>query len=187
MGLFMNMILKSALVVVTCWCFSVGADQNDPRLEDLFQQLHQTQEFEKGGSITQRIWEVWYEIQDEEAKNLFDRGVVLMAQADYRSALLTFTRLTDMKPEFAEAWNRRATLLYLMGEFRLSMRDIKQTLVLEPRHFGAISGMGQILMRQNKLQDARRAFEKALEINPHLTGARINVIQINKMLSANSV
>ena len=183
----MSLMLKSILIVFSCWCFSAGADQNDPRLGDLFKQLQQTQEFEKGESITQRIWEVWYEIQDEEAKSLFDKGVVLMARADYRSALITFTRLTEMKPKFAEAWNRRATLLYLMGEFTLSMRDIKQTLALEPRHFGAISGMGQILMRQNRLKDARKAFEKALEINPHLLGARINVIQINKMLSANSV
>ena len=92
-----------------------------------------------------------------------------------------------MKPQFAEAWNRRATLLYLMGEYSLSMRDIRTTLALEPRHFGAISGMGQILMKQNRLREARKAFEQALEINPHLMGARINVIQINKMLSANSV
>lgn len=183
----MSLLLKSTLIVLACCCFSAGADQNDPRLEDLFQQLHETEELDRGESITQRIWKVWYDVQDEEAKNLFDRGVELMAQADYRSALIAFTRLTEMKPEFAEAWNRRATLLYLMGEFSLSMRDIRQTLVLEPRHFGAISGMGQILMRQNRLQEARRAFEKALEINPHLPGARINVIQINKMLSENSV
>ena len=110
-----------------------------------------------------------------------------MAQGDFRSALVTFTRVTQARPEFAEAWNRRATLLYLMGEFTLSMQDIQQTLALEPRHFGAISGMGQILLRQNKLRDARSAFHKALEINPHLHGARLNIIQIDKMLSENSV
>ena len=181
------MVFRAILLTLVCWCFSASADQSDPRLKNLFQQLHQTKEFEKGESITQRIWKLWYEIQDEEAKNLFDRGVALMSQADYRSALLAFTRLTKMKPQFAEAWNRRATLLYLMGEFTLSMRDIRTTLALEPRHFGAISGMGQILMRQNRLREARKAFEQALEINPHLMGARINVIQINKMLSANSV
>ena len=181
------MIVRSVLLVFVCWSFTASADQNDPRLKELFQQLHQTEELEAGESITQHIWELWYEIPDEEAKSLFDQGVALMAQSDYRSALIMLTRLTEMKPQFAEAWNRRATLLFLMGEFALSMRDIKTTLALEPRHFGAISGMGQILMRQNRLREARKAFEHALKINPHLIGARINIIQINKMLSANSV
>ena len=74
-----------------------------------------------------------------------------------------------------------------MGEYALSVKDIEQTLQLEPRHFGAISGLGQIYLRQNKLIEARKAFEKALEINPHLPGARINIIQIRKMLGENSI
>ncbi|MDJ0958576.1 MAG: tetratricopeptide repeat protein [Arenicellales bacterium] len=180
-------VFRAIFLTLVCWCVGASADQNDPRLENLFQQLHQAEDFEEGESITQQIWKLWYEIQDEEARDLFDRGVALMARADYRSALLALTRLTEMKPQFAEAWNRRATLLYLMGEYSLSMRDIRTTLALEPRHFGAISGMGQILMRQNRLREARKAFEQALEINPHLMGAQINIIQINKMLSANSV
>lgn len=174
-------------MALICWNVSASADQNDPRLGDLFEQLQQAEKTEIGESITQRIWEVWYEVPDSEAQGLFDKGVALMARADYRSALLTFTRLTETKPEFAEVWNRRATLLYLMGEFTLSMRDIKHTLALEPRHFGAISGMGQIFMRQNRLQDARAAFQKALDINPHLDGARLNIMQINKIINENSV
>lgn len=183
----MKKVFELTFAILVCWNVSISADQNDPRLEELFVQLKQAELAATGESITQRIWEVWYEVPDSEAQQLFDRGVAFMAQTDYRSALITFTRLTETKPEFAEAWNRRATLLYLMGEFTLSMHDIKQTLALEPRHFGAISGMGQIFMRQNKLQDARAAFQKALDINPHLDGARLNIMHINKMLSENSV
>jgi tetratricopeptide (TPR) repeat protein len=156
-------------------------------LSVLFDQLKKTQEMEKGKAITQEIWEVWYEITDENARDLFNKGIDSMSTADYHSALVAFTRLTELKPDFAEAWNRRATLLYLMGEFNLSMQDIKHTLELEPRHFGAISGLGQIYLRQDKLIQARKAFEKALDINPHLEGARINIRTINKLLSQNSI
>lgn len=183
----MKRVIEFVLAALISWSVLVNADQNDPRLEDLFEQLQQTDKAEAGEAITQRIWEVWYEVPDSAAQGLFNRGVAFMSQGDYRSALITFTRVTEEKPEFAEGWNRRATLLYLMGEFRLSMQDIKQTLALEPRHFGAISGMGQIFMRQNKLQDAREAFQKALEINPHLDGARFNIMQINKLLSESAV
>ncbi len=183
----MKKVSRFLAAVLLCWSSTIIPDQNDPRLEDLFKQLRQTEQTEAGETITRQIWEVWYEATDAETQGLFDKGVIFMTRGDYRSALITFTRVTKAKPEFAEAWNRRATLLYLMGEFGLSMQDIKQTLALEPRHFGAISGMGQILMKQNKLQDAREVFQKALEINPHLQGARSNIMQINKMLSDKSV
>jgi len=178
---------RSILILFVFLCGSASADQYDAKLGKLFSELQQTLETDKGKAITQEIWDVWYQVSDEEAKDLFDQGIAFMSQADFRSALLTFTRLTEIKPDFAEAWNRRATLLYIMGEFNLSMQDIKHTLELEPRHFGAISGLGQIYMRQNKLIQARKAFEKALEINPHLEGARINIRTINKLLSENSV
>ena len=180
-------MFRIAPIVLGFWCFATSADQTDPRLDELFQKLQQADQDEQGQIITQEIWKVWYESPDKEAKSLFERGVSLTDQADFRSALVTFTILTEMRPEFAEAWNRRATLLYLLGEYSASIKDIKRTLELEPRHFGAISGLGQIYMRQYKLQEARAAFEEALKINPHLPGARMNIIQINKLLSKNSI
>lgn len=183
---YQKLIPSTLSVLIFLWG-SASADQNDVRLSVLFDQLKQTQEMEKGAAITREIWEVWYETKDEDARELFNTGIASMSTADYHSALAAFTRLTELKPDFAEAWNRRATLLYLMGEFNLSMQDIKHTLELEPRHFGAISGLGQIYLRQDKLMQARKAFEKALDINPHLEGARINIGTINKLLSQNSI
>lgn len=166
--------------------FAVG-DQNDARLESLFTSLQRTSTADEGSAITQKIWEVWYQTPDAEVQAVFDRGVAFMVQQDYRSSLLSFTRVTQLDPDFAEAWNRRATLLYIMGAFDLSLQDIEKTLNLEPRHFGAISGQGQIYMRQEKLLLARKAFEKALEINPHLEGARMNIRTIDRLLSENSI
>ena len=166
---------------------TAGGDQNDERLDALFSDLKRASAATDGTAITQRIWEVWYQVADEDAQALFDRGVALMAQEDYRSSLLVLTKLTQLKPDFAEAWNRRATLLYMVGAFELSIRDIEKTLALEPRHFGAISGLGQIYLRQDKFTLAREAFERALEINPHLEGVRINIMTIDRLMSEKSI
>lgn len=176
-----------ALTLLGCLTFAVAADQADPRLDDLFAQLQETRDIGVGESITQEIWTLWYDVDDERARDLLDEGDGFMAQADFPAALAALTELTRLRPEFAEGWNRRATLYYLMGEYSLSIRDIEHTLQLEPRHFGAISGLGQIFLRQNKPQRAREAFVKALEINPHLLGARMNIIQIDKILNENAI
>jgi len=179
--------IRGLAVLLLCHCSLAHADQNDTRLDSLFSNLKQTSAANEGTAITEKIWEVWYQVPDEETQAMFDRAVVFMAQADYRTSLLAFSRVTQMKPDFAEAWNRRATLLYMMGEFELSIKDIEKTLALEPRHFGAISGLGQIYMRQEKLSLARKAFEKALDINPHLEGARINIRTIDRLMSEKSI
>lgn len=179
--------ISGLAVLLPCLCGLAHADQNDTRLDSLFSNLKQTSAAHEGTAITDKIWEVWYQVPDEETQAMFNRGVVFMARADYRTSLLAFTRVTLMKPDFAEAWNRRATLLYMMGEFELSIKDIEKTLALEPRHFGAISGLGQIYMRQEKLSLARKAFEKALDINPHLEGARINILTIDRLMSEKSI
>ncbi len=177
--------------ILTCFslflCSTIGADQRDPRLDELFAKLKQTTELSEGELLTQSIWNVWYTIKPDAVQELFDSGIAAMGAADFDSALEILTRVTELHPDFAEAWNRRATVYFIVGNFELSIYDIKRTLLLEPRHFGAISGLGQIYLRQNKLLDAREAFAKALEINPHLVNARLNVDQINKLLGKNSV
>ena len=169
------------------YCGLAWGDQNDVRLDELFADLKHAGATEEGAAITQKIWEVWYLAPDEETQSVFDSGMAFMAQSDYHSSLIAFTKATQMTPDFAEAWNRRATLLYLMGAFELSVEDIGKTLALEPRHFGAISGLGQIYLRQDKLSLARQVFERALNINPHLEGVRTNIKAIDRLLSEKSI
>ena len=176
------------LQLLSFFYFSLArGDQNDHRLNGLFADLKHPAAASEGAAITQQIWEVWHQAPDEDTQTIFNSGVALMAQSDYHSSLVAFTRVTKMAPDFAEAWNRRATLLYLMGAFDLSIVDIGKTLALEPRHFGAISGLGQIYLRRDNLSLARQAFQRALDINPHLEGARINIQTIDRMLTEKAI
>lgn len=100
------------------------------------------------------------------------RGRAAIARGDHRRAVEHLTALTEMAPDFAEGWNARATAFYAQEEFGLSMDDIRRTLALNPRHFGALAGLGRILEQLGEDQAALRAYREALRINPHLAPIR---------------
>ena len=104
-----------------------------------------------------------------------------------RKALMIFNELVEEVPDFAEGWNKRATLYYLFGDYAASARDIEKTLELEPRHFGALSGLGLVHMAQNQYAKAKSAFEAALLIHPHSSGVRQNIKLINDYFRRNAI
>jgi tetratricopeptide (TPR) repeat protein len=158
------------------------ADQTDDRLDDLFLQLRSTDDRETGQRVTREIWRIWRHIDDADAYALMGKGVLDMAHRRYKGALRTFNELVQLAPGFAEGWNRRATLLYLMGDYRGSVDDIQRTLALEPRHFGALAGLGLIYMQLDEPQAAEAAFERALQVNPHLPGATGNLERLRQQI-----
>jgi tetratricopeptide (TPR) repeat protein len=158
------------------------ADQTDARLGPLFAELKKTADPEVGSKLTEEIWGIWLETSDPEARARLKRGGEEMDEEDFDAALGDFNKVVEIAPKFAEGWNRRATLLYLMGDFDGSVRDIEKTLALEPRHFGALSGLGLIYLQLEKDEAALKAFTQALEINPFLAGAQHNIVEIKKRL-----
>jgi len=156
------------------------SDQKDERLDGLFAQLHATADAQLAQGITRQIWEIWYQTDDVRGREIFVRGEQHMQEGRFDQALTAFDELVKLTPGFAEAWNRRATLLYLMGEHSASIDDIKHTLVLEPRHFGALSGLGLIYLHSEQWDAAISAFRKALEVNPHLPGPKLNIEMIEQ-------
>jgi tetratricopeptide (TPR) repeat protein len=98
------------------------------------------------------------------------RGIAEMGQQELESAAATFTRLIDLAPELSEAWNKRATVRWLLGDFPGSLADICETVKREPRHFGAYSGLGMIRSQMNEPARAAAAFELARKYNPHIAG-----------------
>ncbi len=161
---------------------SARADQTDKRLDALFGQLAAAKDARQGGSLAGKIWQIWLETQNGDAKALLAEGIEEMDGEDYNAALRDFDKLVVLAPTFAEAWNRRATLLYLMDDLDGSVRDIERTLELEPRHFGALSGLGLIYMQLGKDEAALKAFKRALEINPYLSGAKQHIEALEKRL-----
>ncbi len=163
------------------------ADQNDNRLDTLFGRLQQTESLGEAAAIVQQIWVVWIEYEDEDTHEAMLRGVDAMAGADYDAALAIFDDVVRRYPAFAEAWNKRATVYYLMGRLEESMSDVAVTLDLEPRHFGALSGKGLIMMAKGDFARAIEAFEHALETNPHMPGIRMRIEQLREELDKNAI
>lgn len=161
---------------------TVQADQTDSRLDVLFEALRYSDTIQSARTIEGQIWEIWAQTDDDDASQLYDRGTFAMANHDLQGAVETFSELIELDPEFAEAWNKRATVYYLQGRFDESVSDIQFTLALEPRHFGALSGLGLIMMRQDRHELAIKSFEKAIEIHPHLPAAKAHIELLETML-----
>ena len=143
------------------------ADQNDPKLEILFNDLSQTQSEMKAQPILLEIWSIWSVAIDTKTQEKFDAGNQLMSKRQYDESILMFSDAINLQPTFAEAWNKRATVNYIIGNYEESISDIFSTLKLEPRHFGALDGLAQIYMLQNKYFKAAQVYRKILEILPY--------------------
>lgn len=158
------------------------ADQTDRRLDGLFVQLRATEDPELGAVLTEKIWDIWRHTDNEAAAKLMEQSTHAMVLEHYDDALAVLDEVVKTAPEYAEGWNTRATVLYLMGDYSASAIDVRRTLALEPRHFGAWSGLGLIYMHVGDERAALEAFTKALEWNPHLHGSRHNLEMIKKHL-----
>ncbi|HET6522704.1 MAG TPA: tetratricopeptide repeat protein [Geminicoccaceae bacterium] len=159
------------------------ADQTDARLDGLFQRLKATAEEVEADAIEARIWQIWVRTEETESARLMREGILAMSRQAYADALARFDVLVEHAPAFAEAWNKRATVYYLVGDYAASVGDIMRTLELEPRHFGALSGLGLIYLELDEPAAALRSFEAALAINPHLEGARSRIDELRRRLS----
>lgn len=114
------------------------------------------------------LWQVWSRSGDASVDRLLAQGVDQMGGGRLRAALATFNRVVQRKPAFAEGWNKRATVHFLLGDHRASLKDCEQTLRLNPLHFGALSGMTQIHLALGNLEPALQAWRRALAANPNL-------------------
>jgi tetratricopeptide (TPR) repeat protein len=158
------------------------ADQDDPRLDGLFERLQTTSNPAEAHAVEQRIWRVWLEADDAGMNRLMQQGILAMRGQRYASALQAFDRMVEQAPEFAEGWNKRATVHFLMGNWRASVRDIQQTLALEPRHFGALFGLGLIYDALEQPEAALRSFEATLALNPHSESTRQRIEELRQQL-----
>ena len=184
------MLAKLLGLVAVAWLALAGltpgalrADQRDARLGPLFARLQTTSSATEADAIQARIWRIWGESEDAAAGQLLGEGVIAMAEGQYAAALERFDRLVEEVPDFAEGWNKRATVHYLMGNYAASVLDIKRTLELEPRHFGALSGLGLIYDAIEDPAAALRSFEAAVAINPHLDTAQERIRELRRQLS----
>lgn len=144
------------------------ADQTDPRLDRLFGELQRTTGDREIAILEAAIWRIWLETGSATVDLLMQRGLDGMAAAEYDQAEAAFTKVTELAPDFAEAWNKRATVRYLAGEYEGAISDVERTLELEPRHFGALSGLAMVHHEMGDDVAALAAIRRTLEVHPHL-------------------
>ncbi len=176
------MMRAVALAALLSAAMPLSADQSAPELDGLFQQLRGAADAAQAQAVEARIWALWSESGDPRVDALLARGTAAMEAGDLERAVALFSTAVERAPRFAEAWNKRATARYLMRDFAASVDDIRRTLALEPRHFGAVSGMGLIFLERGDLRGALDAFERVLEIHPQSPSARVHVQHIRERL-----
>ena len=123
------------------------------------------------------LWEIWSRSGDREIDRLFAAGEQEMSEGRWNDAVTTFTTVIARKPEFAEGWNKRATVYYLMGEYQKSLADCDEVMKRNPFHYGALSGYGMIYGQLDQPLRALEFYEQALGVNPNLEGVR-NAIEL---------
>jgi tetratricopeptide (TPR) repeat protein len=158
------------------------SDQKDKRLPDLFNDLKQSASHDTAQVVEKKIWEIWTSHEVPQIDLLMERGIKLLNSNNLDEAMLVFNSLLDQAPDFSEAWNKRATIYFLMGDFEKSMQDIQSTLALEPRHFGAISGLGLIFNALERPENALKAFRRVQEIYPLSRSAKSFILKLNKTI-----
>ena len=131
----------------------------------------------------QALWQLWSHSGDDAVDALLARGVEQMRAQQFDEAIATFSEVIRMKPEFAEGWNKRATVLFLAGEYRRSLADCDEVMKRNPLHFGALSGYGQIYFHLEQYEKAIEYWERALRVNPNLHGLEVNIEAARELIA----
>ena len=162
---------------------SVSAEiLQNKQLDYLFNKLSKTKDIYNAAIIEKKIWSIWHKHPNNlSLTNKLELGTKLMYQGDYIYALQIFNNIIKTDPYWSEVWNKRATLLFLMQEYKKSLNDIDEVLSLEPRHFGALSGKAQIYIKLQKYQKAINALKKAKKIYPIINSYKL-VPSLKKLL-----
>ena len=178
-------ILALVTAVLAAPCGTLSAADAPIRLDTLLDQLRTTEDAAEAQRLERQIWTRWlsYEGADPEVPDLLRRGNSALQQRDYALAEAAFTAVVERAPDFAEGWDRRAVVRFLRGDCDGAVRDIDRTLALEPRHFGALFGLGLCRTVQGDHQAALNAFERVLALDPHYAPAQSQAALMRKYLA----
>jgi tetratricopeptide (TPR) repeat protein len=161
-------------------------DERKIRLDNLFNDLKKNvpMSFE----IEEKIWEIWStHPSDQNLTELLAKGSYLMNNQRLQEAKIIFSRVIEKDPEWAEAWNKRATVLYLIGDYKNSQRDIDKVLKLEKRHFGALAGQGLVNIELKNYEKAIKSYQIANEIYPSMKSPTIMIKQLKDLIKKQSI
>ena len=163
------------------------ANDRDVRLNQLFNELKVNQA-KVASIVEQEIWKIWStHPTDEKLTTRLEEGSQFVRDQKFSKAIDIFTEVINLDQNWAEAWNKRATVFYLMGEFKKSQNDIDKVLRIEARHFGALAGQGLVNIQLKNYEKAILSYQKAKEINPSMQSPEIMIRQIEELIKQQTI
>ena len=184
---FSRQYLKPLVATVaTCFALLSPAFADDAELDALFESL-QSASPEAVQQIEKQIYRIWSQSGSPAMDLLLERGRKAHAEGDFGLAIEHYSALVDHAPEFAEGYNARATAYFQTGRFGQSLADIQQTLMLNPRHFGAISGLAAILEQIGRPEDALEALRAVKELSPHREGLSDAILRLERRVEGEAI
>ena len=187
----MKKILR--ILILSLFFFSnVNAEERNNKLDKLFVELKNTKDLSSAQLIENEIWEIWSIHPSDDRRGfrlteLLIQGTRLMNMRELSKAYEIFTKVITVESDWAEAWNKRATVLYLMKEYESSLADIQITLVLEPRHFGALSGQALNYIELNLYEKAIESYKAAQKIYPLLDSAKKMIPELQELINDQAI
>jgi tetratricopeptide (TPR) repeat protein len=157
------------------------------RLDQLFSELKKERNEKAAERIATRIWGEWGQSGSASIDLMMEWSQTAMTDRKFDVALDFLDQVVTIRPSYAEGWNRRATVHYMMRNYAKSMADISETLRLEPRHFGALSGMAAMLEATGRKEQALHAYERVLEIYPMMRSAQGQVATLSEELAGEGI
>ncbi len=174
--------MKRLIILIILFSNFAQADQKDERLIELFDKLFLSTNNMEASKLLFNIWDIWSIADNQETQIIFDEANQFMDVGELDNAIELLTKVVKQSPEFAEGWNKRATVYFLKGELNKSISDIEKTLNLEPRHFGALDGLAEIYLMQDDLVGAAVIYRRILEIIPSSKKSQDRLKLINDLL-----
>ena len=182
--------LSLYVFLVLMFCGNIIADSKDKDIElnQLFEQLKKSDDISIALEIEMKIWSIWskHPTQEKLTQSL-SKGSELMTEGELESAYKIFSTIIDSAPNWAEGWNKRATVLYLMGRYYDSLNDIDEVLKLESKHFGALSGQGLVQIKLGNYEKAIKSYQTVQKIYPLIRAAKVMIPQLRKLIKDEAI
>ena len=180
------------LVLSLLFFSNINAQEKNSKLDKLFTQLKNAKDLTSAQVIENEIWEIWsiHPLDNRRGFRLTElliQGTRLMNMGELSKAYEVFTKIITVESDWAEAWNKRATVLYLMNKYESSLDDIKITLSLEPRHFGALSGQALNYIELKKYEKAIESYKAAQKIYPAIDSAKKMIPEIQELINDQAI
>jgi tetratricopeptide (TPR) repeat protein len=184
--------LLSILVMSLLFFSNTNSEERDLELNELFNQLKNNNDVASAFEIEKKIWKIWsiHPSNDRRGYRLTEllaQGSFLMDEQKLNTAYEIFSQIILVDPNWPEAWNKRATVLYLLGRYQESQEDIDEVLKLEKRHFGALSGQGLVQTELKNYEKAINSYKEVQKIYPSMQAPKVMIPHLKELIKGQSI